>query len=55
MVGEIEKRFQQTDSVLQAFDTLQPASNVFMQFDSMLPLLQAYSHLGFDANMLDSK
>jgi hypothetical protein len=46
MVEEIEKSFQQTDSVLQAFGTLQPASNVFMQFYSVLPLLRSVQAAG---------
>ena len=55
MRGELESRFSSTHPFLISCDTINPKSDVFLVFDSMKPLAEAYGYLGIDIEKLKSQ
>jgi hypothetical protein len=52
MQSELKARFSNSKPILLSCDTLNPNTSVFLDYDVMKPLADAFSYLGIDASKL---
>jgi len=55
MQGELSRRFCDVEPMLLSCDSVNPKSDLFLYFDTMKPLAEAYAYLGIDANNLKAQ
>lgn len=55
MKGELSRRFCVVEPILLSCDSVNPKSDLFLDFDTMKPLTEAYAYLGIDANNLKAQ
>jgi len=55
MQGELSRRLCVVEPMLLSCDSVNPKSDLFLDFDTMKPLAEAYAYLGIDANNLKAQ
>lgn len=55
MQSELKNRFCHSKPILLSCDTLNPTTSVFLKYEVMQPLAEAYSYLGIDSQKLQSQ
>jgi len=55
MQGELSRRFCVVKPMLLSCDSVNPKSDLFLDFDTMKPLAKAYAYLDIDANNLKAQ
>ena len=55
MKGELSRRFCVVEPMLLGCDSVNPKSDLFLDFDTMKPLAEAYAYLGIDASNLKAQ
>jgi hypothetical protein len=55
MKGELSRRFCDVQPMLLSCDTVNPNSDLFLDFPTMKPLAEAYAYLGIDSNSLKAQ